>query len=224
MHHQCNGDEEWRSVSGWDGIYEVSCLGRIRRIAPRQDRGTVRAADRLVRNRSVLKPLPKPRVLKPHVRGDYLSVCFSFGPDKPTWAQVHVEVAKAFLDPRPSQNHTVNHKDGNKLDNRAENLDWKTYSEQQVHARQLLLNVGPYRRLTGDQAREIYTNREVSGREYARRLGISVVTISAIRNGRMYRWALTGLIDAPVGERPAHWSACTRSCNCACHYLVASSG
>jgi DNA-binding transcriptional regulator YiaG len=112
----------------------------------------------------------------------------------------------------------VNHLNRDKLDNCAENLGWATLSEQQIHARESPLHIGPYRRLTGDQAREIYTQRGISGREYSRRLGINVATISGIRNGRLYRWALRDLLDAPGEERPAHWSACTVACGCRCHY------
>jgi DNA-binding transcriptional regulator YiaG len=205
MQHQCNGDEEWRPAVDWEGIYEVSCFGHIRRIAPRKDR-----------RRPVEVFTPRP--LKPRVRGDYLSVSLSYGPDSLSWVQIHILVALAFLGPRPSADCTVNHRNGEKLDNRAANLEWSTRREQQEHARQVLFRVGPYRRLTGEQAREIYERREVSGREFARRLGVSVVTISAIRNGRLYRWAITSSSPTVTGEGTAHWSPCTKRCHCRCHY------
>jgi|SRR5215471_5559717 len=205
MQHQCNGDEEWRPVSGWEGIYEVSCFGRIRRVAPRQDRS------RPYRDFS-------PRLLKPRVRGDYLSTCLSFGPGRPAWVQIHTLVAEAFLGARPSNHHTVNHRYGDKLDNRAENLEWATRSEQQHHAREILMHVGPYRRLTGAQARAVYIRRDISGREFARRLGVSVVTISAIRNKRLYRWALSGFDLSANGAGTGRWSPCTERCGCNCHY------
>ena len=47
--------------------------------------------------------------------------------------RVHRLVAEAFLGPRPSQNHTVDHKDRNSKNNRAENLRWATKSEQVIN-------------------------------------------------------------------------------------------
>jgi hypothetical protein len=55
-------------------------------------------------------------------------------------AAVHALVASAFLCEKPKSARTVNHKDGNKLNNRLENLEWATYQENNRHARKLLLN------------------------------------------------------------------------------------
>ncbi len=46
--------------------------------------------------------------------------------------RLHILVAKAFL-PNPDNKPTVNHIRGNKKDNRASQLEWATYSEQQYH-------------------------------------------------------------------------------------------
>lgn len=46
---------------------------------------------------------------------------------------VHRIVAETFL-PNPNNLPTVNHKDGNKLNNRLDNLEWMTRSDNQQHA------------------------------------------------------------------------------------------
>lgn len=60
---------------------------------------------------------------------------------------VHAAVAKAFHGPRPSTRHTVNHKNGSKTDNRPENLEWVTHTENMRHAREVLkLKIGRQRK------------------------------------------------------------------------------
>jgi hypothetical protein len=53
---------------------------------------------------------------------------------------IHELVATAFLGERPKDARTVNHKDGNKLNNNADNLEWASYKENNRHARKMLLN------------------------------------------------------------------------------------
>ena len=62
----------------------------------------------------------------------YLNVCLTNNTYKKT-KRVHRLVAEAFI-PNPENKETVNHIDGNKLNNHVSNLEWNTRSEQLFHA------------------------------------------------------------------------------------------
>ena len=97
--------EQWVTI--FHGLYEVSNIGRVRRIK-------------------------SGRILKQAATGGgYLCVTLSNNKTRPT-ARVHKLVAEAFLGKRPDGKH-INHLDGNKTNNRAANLEWCTPKENQKH-------------------------------------------------------------------------------------------
>ena len=94
--------EEWRDIQGYEGLYKVSDCGRIAR---------------------VYKTKPYARVLKPIPDKDgYLLVSLCKGNVAKRY-RIHRLVACAFLE-NPSGLPVVNHKDENKNNNKAENLEW----------------------------------------------------------------------------------------------------
>lgn len=103
--------EEWRPIEGYVGLYEVSNLGRVRRLD-----GTDARGHRI-----------KGRVLKARrcSRG-YSAVSLSNG--TASQAMIHRLVAKAFV-PNPHNKPDINHLDENKTNNAAVNLEWVTKSE-----------------------------------------------------------------------------------------------
>ena len=117
--------EIWKAVPGWEGYYEVSNLGHVRSLR-RQVRIRRRSGISTVWYQSVL--------LKPGGKR-YLRVALAKN-GRVFHESVHVLVAVAFKGPRP-KGKTVNHEDGNKLNNRASNLEWKTHQEQVDHAKSL---------------------------------------------------------------------------------------
>lgn len=116
--------EIWLPVKGYEGLYEVSDLGRIRSVP--------RVIDRRYMGKTDARQSYGGRVLiaYPNSHG-YLHVGL-WSKNKRQARIVHRLVAEAFLS-GPSE-RTVNHKNGIKTDNRAANLEWATYSENHLHA------------------------------------------------------------------------------------------
>lgn len=59
---------------------------------------------------------------------------------------IHRIVAETFI-PNPNNRPCVNHKDGNKLNNSVDNLEWCTYSENTLHAYRMGLQVAKRRKV-----------------------------------------------------------------------------
>jgi len=125
--------EIWHPCAGFETHYEVSNLGNVRSI------------ERMVNNRlgNGIRRSPA-KVLKPCLgKSGYLLVNFCIDGIKSNH-NVHRLVARAFIE-NESNKPQVNHKDGNKMNNCADNLEWVTASENTKHAYSVL-NVFHYKR------------------------------------------------------------------------------
>ena len=105
--------EEWLPVVGYEGLYEVSNLGRIRSLKDNHGKSRMR----------YLK-------LSKASTGYFCVPMCKDGAEKRI--SVHRIVAKAFI-PNPDNLETVNHKNEIKTDNRVENLEWMTLADQNRH-------------------------------------------------------------------------------------------
>lgn len=101
--------EEWKDIKGYEGLYQVSNLGRVKSFKKWK---MVRCPDEYI-----LSP-------RPNNRG-YYSVTLYKDTERHKFL-VHRLVAEAFL-PNPNNYTCVNHKDEDKGNNCAENLEWCTY-------------------------------------------------------------------------------------------------
>ena len=164
--------ETWKPVVGYEGLYEVSDLGRVRSLD--RDIPMVRGKQRYTLH-------TKGQIIVPHERRHgYLAVCL-YGKESKNGRfrqiSVHRMVAEAFL-PNPSGHKEVNHLDENKQNNALSNLEWcdrkhnVNYGTTQKRRSEKIIN-GPKSKavdqldMEGNYIRTFPSMREASRNGYA---------------------------------------------------------
>ena len=171
--------EIWKVIPGFPH-YEVSNIGRVRSLA--------RRAPCYPNGVATTRPI-RERILKQHPdqRGYFRTkVNLKSIP-------VHRLVALAFIGPR-LDGMTVDHVNGNKIDNRPENLEYVTREENSRRGHQNGLmrydHVSgakhPLSKLTDENVKEILTS-SLNGEELARKFGCTSTVVSRIRSGRIWK-------------------------------------
>jgi len=172
--------EIWKSIPRYKNNYSVSTLGRVR-------------SDKNYRKCTWIGKILNPNVGK----AGYFKLSL-YKNDKIKDCNIHSLVALAFIGKRP-KNKQVNHKDGNKLNNKLHNLEYVTASQNSIHAfknglfgpccgedhvdsllteKQVLWIRGNYKRQSRGNLNQI---------GLARKFGVHIVTINAIINKRTWR-------------------------------------
>ena len=181
--------EEWKDIEGFE-YYQVSDKGRVRSLP-----------HKIMKSNRVPKSIPggilKPR---PNNAGYLLVPLFRYKEEGKGRHRkqnlVHRLVAEAFI-PNPEGKPTVNHKgkNGDKTDNRVENLEWATSREQNEHA----IAVGLRKRkptstglaiLTEEQViqiRESFKKKEETMTQLAKKYGVSRKCISKVINRETWK-------------------------------------
>lgn len=151
--------ETWLPVKGFEGLYEVSDLGRIRSV------------ERAVPFGSSFRHVKSVVRKQQSDRDGYMTVNTSLGTIK-----VHRAVAEAFIE-NPDGKPQVNHINGNKADNSVSNLEWATCVENMSHAsRTGLAKHVPVIRDDGKAYRTVT--------EAARHNNVPISSISGVLSGR----------------------------------------
>lgn len=168
--------EEWKPIRGYEGLYEVSNIGNIRRVGF----GRLRTCSRI-----------GPIKTRKTGRAGYWYVNLCRDGITKTFL-VHIIVAKAFLGDAPF-GMEVNHKNGNKDDLSVGNFEYLTHANNRKHAQEVL---GLYRgerqalsKLTSDKVQTI--RRMAVGhtqQEIATMFGVTQASVSNIINRKTWGW------------------------------------
>lgn len=112
-----------KDIKGFEGFYYV------------KDNGDIYSVDRIEKNSLGRDRFYPGKKIKPQIsnRG-YARVQLSKPGMERKKYSVHRIVAEAFLEGRTDEKNIINHKDGNKLNNRVSNLEWCTQSENLIHS------------------------------------------------------------------------------------------
>ncbi len=102
-----NQIEIWKDVIGFEGLYQVSSLGKVK-------------------NRKLLN-------IKPQINTHGYEYVSLYKNSLKKHYSIHRLIALHFI-PNPENKKCVNHIDGNKLNNSLNNLEWCTSSENNIHA------------------------------------------------------------------------------------------
>lgn len=174
-------DEIWKDIVGYGGTYQVSSLGRVRSVSHVDSLGRVHTG----------------KILSPqHRTKNYLSVKLSYNNCGKSH-NIHRLVAEAFI-PNPNCLPQVNHKDENKENNAADNLEWcdSKYNinygtrTDKCRGENHWCAVLSEQDITNIRVNYIPCDKEYGGKALARKYSVSTSTISYIVRGKTWKHLL----------------------------------
>lgn len=163
--------EEWRPAVGYEGVLEVSSLGRVKRLSYVNKLGWVF-------QERIIEPSSK--------KGGYLAVGVKDASGKQKVPRIHALVAAAFIGPRP-KGMVVNHKDFDKQNNRVSNLEYVSHRENIQHSARAARHSGVLS-MEEVQALRSLVQRDpgIDLQVIADRLGVETQTIRNVLDARTY--------------------------------------
>ena len=114
-------EEVWKDIEGYEGLYQISNMGRVKRIAGWHG------------NRFKSQYREQEQILSPWNNGNGYLVASLVKNNKRKNAYVHRLVTKAFLE-NPRGVNYINHLDHDRGNNRATNLEWCTQRENVLYS------------------------------------------------------------------------------------------
>jgi hypothetical protein len=172
--------EIWKDIEGYEGLYQVSNLGRVISLERKEKSGKLFRK----RNQKILK-------LESDKRGYQRILLYKNNVTKKYL--VHRLVCLSFLKNHENKKQ-INHINGVKYDNRLENLEWCNQSENQIHAYKKGLQkpiIGEdcvYSKINECIAIKIkYSYKDLYLKDIAKKYNIALSTICDIRKGRTWK-------------------------------------
>lgn len=173
--------ETWAPISGFGNAYSVSTMGNVQRTSPK-----------LLRHRKCdpwlnFSPTPCSQSKNP---GGYMQVRIGPAGAQKT-VSVHKLVAVTFIQ-NPNGFMEINHIDGNKENNRVDNLEWTTRSKNLKHAVSMgLLSIArgeEHANAKLDNAAVLkIRNSGIPAKELAASLGVSLSLIYLVKQRKIWR-------------------------------------
>lgn len=178
-------NESWKPIAGYEGLYEISTLGRVKSVEREVPHGS-KGITRII----------KERYLKHFYGGGYSQVKLSKNGKKRTH-RVHLLVLYAFVGP-PPDGMEARHLDGVRDNPKLENLKWGTRTEQAEDRKRhgtfqnpcFFGEEHPMSKLTESQVSEIKSldlSYKGACTEAAKKYGVSRHTIGDIKRGRTWQ-------------------------------------
>lgn len=172
--------EIWKDIKGFEGLYQVS------------NKGKIKSLDRYVGYKGLGSRLVKgSRKKETETKTGYLKTTL-FKDGKGTTKEIQRIVAETFID-NPYHKEQVNHIDGNKHNNRVDNLEWCSPRENTVHAKEVLKKgikkVHQYD-MQGHFIRSFQSIKEASESTGVPRCSISNVVCGRRKKAGNYQWRL----------------------------------
>lgn len=174
--------EYWLPVQGYEGLYEVSDKGRVKSLD--------RCVAQISKHGTLMTRIYHGKILKPRVGSKGYAYLQLSKDGKHKTFKIHRLVAIHFVSGY-SENLTVNHKDGNKLNNEASNLEWCTIEDNLLHSRETGLKPenefgkrSPNFRGTVEVIKDGVTVALLNGTKEIREFGLNPAGVSAVLTGR----------------------------------------
>lgn len=168
-------EEIWKDITGFEGLYQVSDLGRIKSL------------DRITKNYHSGDRYEKGKYLKPgNSHSGYKLIVLHKNGISRTF-RLHRIVAQHFID-NHNNKPQINHKDGIKSNNAISNLEWCTAKENISHAFKNGLRSGYDRAILSDAdviyIKTHYVRLKVTASYFARKFNVSESCIRHIISGK----------------------------------------
>lgn len=170
--------ETWKQIKGFEGLYEVSDLGRVRSL------------DKISKSRSGSYRKKSGMIISGGINSRGYRLCLLYPAEgKRQTVYFHHLVLKAFIgEPLPGQEAC--HNDGNKQNNRLDNLRWDTHikncSDREKHGTNYKGVHNGNAKLTEDKVLEV-RRLELTHSEIAKIYGISTATVSMVRTRKYWK-------------------------------------